>query len=94
MEVDSTTPAQDAEEATAMEAEGPAVAEVELEPETEAEPEPELVVERVEVEAKPGPVPVEEKVELASPKVVSEPPPSSIPKSESRSGRKRPHPDD
>jgi len=93
MEVDSTTPAQDAEEATTMEAEGPAVAEVEPEPEPEAEPESELVVGRAEAEAKPGPVQAEEKVEPSSPKVVSEPP-ISTPKSESRSGRKRPHPDD
>lgn len=109
MELDATTLARDPEEATAMDADGPAVADVEPEadpePEAEAEPEPEPepVVEPVPLtdlsDAKPETVQTPVEAEPSSSKVVSEPPPvgnqSPSPlKSEARSGKKRAHPDD
>lgn len=78
--MDVPTPAQEPEEAVALESQDPVVEE----PEPEPEPEPEL-----EPEPESDPV----IVEPSSPMIVSEPT-TSPPKSESRSGKKRPHPED
>ena len=73
MELDVPTPAQEPEEAVALESQDPVVEE----PEPEREPESDPII-----------------VEPSSPMVVSEPTTTSPPKSESRSGKKRSHPED
>lgn len=87
MELDVPTPAQEPEEAVALESQDPVVEEPEPEPEPEPETKPEP---EPEPELESDPV----IVEPSSPMVVSEPTTTSPPKSESRSGKKRSHPED